>query len=57
MKVISESKMNFGQFAEENLFHIEKSKIYKDLGSGIKTVEFILKYNISGSKGKLPECC
>ena len=45
MKVISESKMNFGQFAEENLFHIEKSKIYKDLGSGIKTVEFILKYD------------
>ena len=39
MKVISESKMNFGQFAEENLFHIEKSKIYKDLGSGIIFLE------------------
>lgn len=36
--------MNFGKFDEENLFHIEDSKIYKDLGSGIKTVEFILKY-------------
>lgn len=45
MKVITESEMNFGKFNEEDLFHIENSKIYKDLGSGIKTVEFILKYN------------
>lgn len=37
--------MNFGKFDERDLFHIEDSKIYKDLGSGIKTVEFILKYN------------
>lgn len=37
--------MNFGKFDEEALFHIEDSKIYKDLGSGIKTVEFILKYD------------
>lgn len=36
--------MNFGKFDEENLFHIEDSKIYKDLGDGIKTVEFILKW-------------
>lgn len=36
--------MNFGKFDEEALFHIENSKIYKDLGSGIKTVEFILKW-------------
>lgn len=36
--------MNFGKFDEGNLFHIENSKIYKDLGSGIKTVEFILKW-------------
>ena len=36
--------MNFGKFDEENLFHIEDSKIYKDLGSGIKTVEFILRW-------------
>ena len=27
------------------MFHIENSQIYKDLGSGIKTVEFILKYD------------
>ena len=45
MKVITESEMNFGKFDETNLFHIEDSKIYKDLGSGIKTVEFILKYD------------
>lgn len=37
--------MNFGKFNEIDLFHIETSKIYKDLGSGIKTVEFILKYD------------
>lgn len=45
MKIITESEMNFGKFDEEALFHIEDSKIYKDLGSGIKTVEFILKYD------------
>ena len=45
MKVLTESEMNFGKFDEINLFHIEDSKIYKDLGSGIKTVEFILKVN------------
>ena len=45
MKVITESEMNFGKFDETDLFHIEESKIYKDLGSGIKTVEFILKYD------------
>lgn len=45
MKIIRESKMNFGEFEEKDLFHIEESKIYKNLGSGIKTVEFILKYN------------
>lgn len=45
MKIITESEMNFGEFDEETLFHIENSKIYKDLGDGIKTVEFILKYD------------
>lgn len=43
MKVITESEMKFGEFDESNLFHIENSKIYRDLGDGIKTVEFILK--------------
>ena len=36
MKIISESEMNFGRYDEANLFHIEDSKIYKDLGTGIK---------------------
>lgn len=45
MKIITESEMNFGEYDEADLFYIEDSKIYKDLGSGIKTVEFILKYN------------
>ena len=45
MKVIPESGMNFGKYDEKNLFHIEKSEIYKKLGDGIPTVEFILKYN------------
>lgn len=42
--MIPESEMNFGPFEEAALFQIEKSKIYKDLGTGIKTVEFILRY-------------
>lgn len=37
--------MDFGKFDEANLFHIENSQIYKNLGSGIKTVEFVLKYD------------
>ena len=44
MIAISESEMNFGDFDETNIFHIEKSRIYKELGTGIKIVEFILKY-------------
>lgn len=36
--------MNFGEFDESDLFYIENSKIYRNLGDGIKTVEFILKY-------------
>ncbi len=42
-KTIQESEMTFGEFDKENLFHIEDSQIYKNLGSGIKTVEFIIK--------------
>lgn len=45
MKIITESAMNFGEYDEADLFHIEESRIYKDLGTGIKTVEFILKYD------------
>ena len=45
MSVIPESGMNFGKYDEKDLFHIETSEIYKKLGDGIPTVEFILKDN------------
>lgn len=45
MKTISESDMQFGCFQEDNLFHIEKSKLYQKLGDGVKTVEFLLESN------------
>ncbi len=45
MKYITESEMRFGAFDEKDLFHMEESRIYRNIGSGIKTVEFVLKYN------------
>lgn len=45
MKSIRESDMEFGEYCEEDLFHIEHSDILSALGEGIKTVEFILKKN------------
>lgn len=39
--VIEESGMRFGGLEKERLFWIEQSDIYKRLGEGIKTVEFI----------------
>ncbi len=39
--MIEESGMKFCKLEEERLFWIEKSDIYKQLGEGIKTVEFI----------------
>ena len=50
MKIITESEINFGKFDETDLFHIEDSKIYKEIGSGIKTVEFILNNCASHSR-------
>lgn len=35
--------MNFGEYDEKDLFHIEKSQIYKKLGDGIPTIEFNVK--------------
>lgn len=40
--VISESDMNFGEYDETKLFQIEKSSIYRTLGKGVRTVEFVL---------------
>jgi hypothetical protein len=44
VSTIVESDMVFGEYEEDNLFEIEKSNIYANVGSGIKTVEFILKH-------------
>jgi hypothetical protein len=44
-KPIKESEMDFGEFEINDLFQIETSRIYEELGSGVKTVEFILKHN------------
>lgn len=41
--IITESGRDFGEFAEDNLFYIEKSEMLNKLGSGIKTVEFITR--------------
>ena len=43
MKSIPESDVIFGPYDEKDLFHIEKSELYKSLGEGLKTVEFILR--------------
>ena len=40
MKNIPESDVIFGPYDEKDLFHIEKSELYKSLGEGLKTVEF-----------------
>ena len=38
VSVITESNMNF---IAENIFHIEKSKLYENIGEGIRSVEFV----------------
>jgi hypothetical protein len=42
-ELIVESGMKFGEYGTDDLFHMETSRIYKDLGSGVRTVEFIIK--------------
>jgi hypothetical protein len=42
---IKESGLLFGDYNDGDVFHIEKSQIYGALGSGIKTVEFVLRFN------------
>lgn len=39
---IPESGMKFGPYEETNVFHVEKSRLYKLLGEYVKTIEFIL---------------
>lgn len=48
-KIIEESGMRFGPFSPENLFYIEKSDAYTQLGKGFSTVEFVALW--SGSPG------
>ncbi len=40
-KVIRESGISFGPFEDEQVFHIEESNVYKQIGQGGKTVEFM----------------
>lgn len=45
MVIINESNMRFGEYSEEDIFHIEKSSQYQNhlMPNGVKTCEFILK--------------
>ena len=47
MTIIEESGMQFGEYPDETIFHIEKSPQYMDhlMPNGIKSCEFILKKN------------
>lgn len=45
MVQIIESNMIFGDFEEDKVFEIEKSKLHGKAGNGIKTVEFLLLRN------------
>ena len=43
MVSIDESGMLFGEFDEADVFLAEKSLVYKSLGEGVSTVEFVLR--------------
>lgn len=45
MVQINESNMIFGDFEEDTIFQIEKSKLHNKIGNGIKVVEFIFLRN------------
>ena len=45
MVQINESNMIFGEFKENKIFEIEKSKLHNKIGNGIKVVEFIFLRN------------
>ncbi|AJA48911.1 hypothetical protein CPAST_c28450 [Clostridium pasteurianum DSM 525 = ATCC 6013] len=47
MVQIKESNMIFGDFQEDKIFKIEKSKLHNKIGDGIKVVEFILLRNVN----------
>lgn len=43
MITITESEMNFGPYKQDDVFYIEKSKIYGDITKNVKIAEFLLK--------------
>ncbi|OFI07633.1 hypothetical protein CLOACE_02370 [Clostridium acetireducens DSM 10703] len=45
MVQINESNMIFGDFQEDKIFKIEKSKLHNKIGAGIKVVEFVVLRN------------
>ena len=47
MVEITESKMVFGPYSEDDVFEIEKSELNQMAGDGISTVEFMLVRDIS----------
>lgn len=44
---IIESNMHFGEFDEKRVFQIEASELYRNIGKGIKVVEFISASDVS----------
>lgn len=38
---VEESKMKFGPFSDDTLFHIENSNMYKDIQNGVKIAELV----------------
>jgi hypothetical protein len=52
---INESGLTFGPFSEESCFHIENSTLYREIGEGVKTVEFMLVKR--GKTGELQLYC
>ncbi|SFB08031.1 hypothetical protein [Clostridium frigidicarnis] len=42
MVQVNESNMTFGDFQDDKIFQVEKSKLHNKIGNGIKVVEFIL---------------
>ncbi|MDR0654291.1 MAG: hypothetical protein LBG12_13440 [Synergistaceae bacterium] len=41
--IIEESGISFGEYDDADVFYVEKSALYRNLGGGVRTVEFILK--------------
>ena len=54
-RTITESGMKFGPFNKDEFFHIEKSKIYRNIQENVKIAEFLLlKFGSGIDKKDLP---